>query len=92
VKKSAPSGRELEIALLKLLRKNNFSGAEDVSVFVVGPKPTPVYIVTLGTDVATVLKALLTPVLGKRTHPSSTEWVLFRTEAEAILESAANGS
>jgi len=55
VKKSAPSGRELESALLKLLRKNDFRGAEDVSVFVVGPKPTPVYILTLADDVAKIL-------------------------------------
>jgi hypothetical protein len=90
VKKSAPSGKDLETALLTLLRKNNFSGAAHISVFVVGPKPTSVYIVTLGVDVATVLKELLASVIGRRTHPSPTEWVLFRTEAESIIESAAN--
>jgi hypothetical protein len=86
--KSAPSGKELEIALLELLRKNHFSGAEHVSVFVVGPKPTPVYILTLTSDVAKVLEALLAPVLGKRTQQSSTEWVLFPADAEAIVKGA----
>jgi hypothetical protein len=88
-KKSAPSGKELEISLLELLRKNHFSGGQHVSVFVVGPKPTPVYILTLGSDLAKVLAELLVSVLGKRTQPSSTEWVLFRADAEAILKAAA---
>jgi hypothetical protein len=87
--KSAPSGKELEIALLELLRKNHFSGPEEASVFAVGPKPTPVYIVTMGSDVAQVLETLLAPILGKRTQPSSTEWILFRADAEAILKAAA---
>ena len=86
MKKSAPSGRELESALLKLLRKNDFRGAEDVSVFVVGPKPTPVYILTLADDVAKILDDLLVSVVGKRTSP--TEFVLFRTDVEAILKAA----
>jgi hypothetical protein len=89
VKKSAPSGRELEIALHKLLRKNHFTGAEHVNVFVLGRKATPVYILTLGADVAKVLTDLLDPVLGKRTQSSLTEWVLFRDDAEAILKAAA---
>jgi hypothetical protein len=83
---SAPSGRELEIALFNLLRENNFSGAEYLSVFVVGPKPLPIYILTLSPDVAKALTDLLAPVLGKRTQPSPTEWVLFRADAEAILK------
>ena len=88
--KSAPSARELETALLELLRRNNFTGPEHVSVFVTGPKPTPIYILTLGDEVAKVLEDLLAPVLRNRTQPSPTEWVLFRTDAEAILKSAAN--
>ncbi len=88
MKKPAPSGKDLETALQELLRKNHFTGAEHVSVFVTGPTPTPVYILTLGADVATVLTDLLNPVLGSRTHPSLTEWVLFRPDAEAILKAA----
>ncbi len=89
-KKEAPTGVELETALLELLGKHNFSGAEHVSVFVVGPKQTPVYIVTLGVDVANALRPLLLPLFGKRIQPSRTEWVLFRPDAEAILEIAEN--
>ena len=88
MKKPAPSGKDLESALQELLRKNHFTGAEHVSVFVTGPTPTPVYILTLGADVATALTDLLNPVLGSRTHPSLTEWVLFRPDAEAILKAA----
>ena len=86
---SAPSGRELEIALLKLLRKNYVSGGEYLSVLVVGPRPTPIYILTVGDDVAKVLEGLLTTVLGRRPQPSSTEWVLFRADADAILRAVA---
>jgi hypothetical protein len=89
VKTSAPSGRELEIALLELLRKNHFSGAEQVSVFVVGQELTPIYILTIGTEVAEVLGDLLLPLLGQRSQASSTEWVLFRGDAEKILKAAA---
>ncbi len=88
VKKSVPSGTDLETALLELLRKNHFTGPEHVSVFVIGPAPTPVYILTLGLEVATALGDLLEPVLGSRTHPSLTEWVLFRPDVEAILRAA----
>jgi hypothetical protein len=87
--KTAPSGRDLQTALHELLRKNYFTGAEDINVFVVGPKPLPIYILTLSSDVAKALTDLLAPTLGKRTQPSSTEWVLFRADADAILEAAA---
>ena len=87
---AAPTGIELETALLELLRKNNFGGAEHVSVLVVGPKPTPVYILSLGDEVAKVLEGILTTVLGRRPYHASTGWVLFRTDAEAILEAAKN--
>ena len=87
--KTAPSGSDLETALHELLRKNHFTGAEDINVFVVGPNPLPIYILTLSSDVAKVLTDLLAPMLGKRTQPSSTEWVLFRADADAILQAAA---
>jgi regulator of extracellular matrix RemA (YlzA/DUF370 family) len=90
VKKSAPSGRELEIALHQLLRKNHFAGVGHISVLVVGPKTTPVYRVTLDTDSAKVLGELLDALLGRRTQPSPTEWVLFRDDAAAILKAAAD--
>lgn len=78
----------MEKALLHILRRNHFTGSEDVSVFVVGPAPTPIYILTFGGDVAKVLGDLLLPILGKRIQSSPMEWVLFRTDAEAILEAA----
>lgn len=90
MKKSAPSGKDLETALLALLRKNHFTGREEASVFVVGRKATPVYILTLSVDAAKVLRDLLAPVLGSRTRNSLTEWVLFRSDAEAILDAAKN--
>ena len=86
---SAPSGRELETALLELLRRSLFSGAEHLSVLVIGPAITPVYILTLSVEVANALTDLLEPVVGTRTHPSPTEWVLFRPDAEAILKAVA---
>jgi hypothetical protein len=49
----------MEKALLHILRRNQFTGSEDVSVFAVGPAPTPIYILTLGGDVANVLGDLL---------------------------------
>jgi hypothetical protein len=85
VKTSAPSGGELERALHELLRKNHFSGPEHVSVFLVGPEVTPIYILTMGSDVAKVLADLLAPLLGTRAQASSTEWVLFHSDAEKIL-------
>jgi hypothetical protein len=39
----------------------------------------------MGSDVAKVLADLLVPVLGKRLQASSTEWVLFRADAETML-------
>jgi hypothetical protein len=87
--KPPPSGRALEIALQALLCENNFNGTEDINVFVVGPKLLPIYILTLSPDVARALADLLAPVLGKRTQPSATEWVLFRADADAILKTAA---
>jgi hypothetical protein len=86
--KAAPSGEELEMALLQLLRKNEYIGPEQVSVFVTGPTATPVYILTLAADVAKAVTDILDPVLGGRTQPSATEWVLFRPDAEAILKAA----
>ena len=87
-KRAAPSARELEKALLHILRRNHFTGPEEVSVLVVGSGPTPIYLVTLGSAAAALLRDLLVGVLGKRTQPSFTELVLFRTDAEAILEAA----
>ena len=88
--KPAPSGSDLEKALLQILRNNDFRGAEEVSVFVVGAQKTPVYLLTLGTDAGKALRDLLAPILGERTQTSSTEWVLFRPDVEAILKAARN--
>jgi hypothetical protein len=66
VSRSTPSRKELEIALLKRLRENRFSGAEHVSVFVVDPKRTLVDILTLSSDGPKALEDLLAPVMGKR--------------------------
>jgi hypothetical protein len=84
----APSGDELETALRELLRRSLFSGEEHLSVQVIGPTLTPVYILTLGVEVAKALPDLLEPIVGTRTHPSPTEWVLFRPDVEAILKTA----
>lgn len=89
MKTSAPSGKELEIALLELLRKNHFSGTEHVSVFVVGQESTPIYILTIGTEVAEALGDLLLPLFGQRSQARSTEWILFRADVERILKAAA---
>jgi hypothetical protein len=83
---AAPSGGELETALRELLRKNHFGRAEHLSVQVIGPTLTPVYILTVSVEVARALRDVLDPMLGNRTHPSLTEWVLFRPDAETILK------
>jgi hypothetical protein len=78
----------METALHRLLRKHEFNGQGYVHVVVVGLKSSPIYLVTLGADAAKVLSEALTPVLGVRTHPSPTNWVLFRTDASAILKAS----
>jgi hypothetical protein len=85
---AAPSGEELETALLQLLHRSLFNGAEDLSVQVIGPSLTPVYILTLSVEVANALAGLVDPAISSRTHPSPTEWVLFRPDVEAILKAA----
>jgi hypothetical protein len=85
---AAPSGEELETALLELLHRGLFSGEEHLSVQVIGPSLTPVYILTLSVEVANALTDLLDPAVARRTHPSPTEWVLFRPDVEAILKAA----
>ena len=85
---AAPSGEELETALLELLHRSLFNGEEHLSVQVIGPPLTPVYILTLSVEVANALTDLLDPAVSSRTHPSSTEWVLFRPDAEEILKKA----
>ena len=80
----------METVLLELLRRNHYTGQEEVSVLVVGPATTPVYILTLGVEVARALDELLVPVLGQRTQPSPTVWVLFRPDVVVILEAAKN--
>lgn len=84
-----PSGRQLEAALLEHLRKNHFTGVEHVSVFVIGIDPIPIYLLNTGDDVAAVLEDLLKRVLGRRPQPTSTEWVLFRADVNAILKALA---
>jgi hypothetical protein len=78
----------METALHRLLRKHEFNGQGYVHVVVVGLKSSPIYLVSLGTDAAKVLGEALTPVLGVRIHPSPTNWVLFRTDASAILKAS----
>jgi hypothetical protein len=78
----------METALHRLLRKHEFNGQGYVHVVVVGLKSSPIYLVSLGADAAKVLGEALTPVLGVRTHPSPTNWVLFRTDASAILKAS----
>jgi hypothetical protein len=84
-----PSGRQLEAALLEHLRKKHFTGAEHVSVFVIGIDPIPIYLLNTGDDVAAALGDLLKTVLGRRPQPTSTEWVLFRADVHAILKALA---
>jgi hypothetical protein len=86
--KLAPTAAEMESAFHDLLHKNEFNGQGYVSVVVVGLKSSPIYLVTLGADVAKVLGEALAPVLGTRTQPSPTNWVLFRTDASAILRAS----
>ena len=91
-KTPAPSAREVESALRELLRRNHFTRTEQVSVLSYGQEFTPIYVLTLGSEVAPVLQDLLMPLLGTRTQPSAMEWVLFRPDAEAILDAAADQS
>jgi hypothetical protein len=86
--KPAPSAGEVETAFHRLLRKHEFSGQGYVHVVQVGLKSSPIYLVTLGADAAKVLGEVLAPLLGPRTHPSPTNWVLFRTDASAILKAS----
>ena len=86
--KPAPSAGEVETAFHRLLRKHEFTGQGYVHVVMVGLKSSPIYLVTMGADAAKVLSEALAPVLGTRTHPSPTNWVLFRTDASAILRAA----
>lgn len=90
--KAAPGAKELEMALLQLLRKNDYTGPEHVSVFVTGPTTAPVYVLTLAADAAKALADILDPVLGGRAQPSPTKWVLFLPDAEAILRAAQKNS
>jgi hypothetical protein len=78
----------MEIALLQLLRKNQFAGPGHVHVVAVGLESSPIYLVTLGTDTAKALTHVLSPVLGARSQPSPTSWVLFTRDAAAIVRSA----
>ena len=87
--KPPPSAGEMENALHQLLRKHAFDGPEYIHVAVVGLKSSPIYLVTLGTDVAKVLGEALAPMLEARTHPSPTSWILFRTDASAIIKASA---
>jgi hypothetical protein len=86
--KPAPSAGEVEVALHHLLRKYQFDDEGYVHVVVVGLKSSPIYLVTLGADVAKVLGEALAPVIGARSQPSPTNWVLFRTDASAILKAS----
>ena len=86
--KLAPTAGEMETALHRLLRQHEFNGQGYVHVVVVGLKSSPIYLVTLGADAAKVLGEALAPVLGARTQPSPTNWVLFRTDAAAILKAS----
>jgi hypothetical protein len=88
VKKSAPSEIEQEIALRQLLRKNQFTGAGPINVLNIGPPPRPLHRVILDADSAKALANLVDSIVGRRTHPSPTESVLFRSDAEAILKAA----
>jgi hypothetical protein len=81
----APSAGDLEIALDQLLRKSQYAGPRHVKVVAVGLESSPVYLVSLGADAAKVLGNALAPVLGTRSQPSPTSWVLFRNDATAIL-------
>jgi hypothetical protein len=85
----APSAREVESALRELLRRNHFTRTEQVSVLSYGQEFTPIYMLTLSSEAAPVLRDLLIPLLGTRTQPSATEWVLFRPDADAILKAIA---
>ena len=86
--KPAPSAGEMETAFHRLLRKHEFNGQGYVHVVVVGLNSSPIYLVTFGADAAKILGEALAPVLGTRTHPSPTNWVLFRTDASAILKAS----
>jgi hypothetical protein len=86
--KRAPTAGEMEIALHQLLHKNQFTGREHVHVVAVGLESSPIYLVTLGADAAQALAHVLAPVLGIRSHPSPTNWVLFTSDAAAIVRSA----
>ena len=78
----------MEIAFPQLLRKNQFTVAGHVHVIAVGLESSPIYLVTLGTDAAKVLARALSPLLGTRSHPSPTRWMLLTSDAVAILRSA----
>jgi hypothetical protein len=84
----APSAGDLEIALDQLLRKGRYAGPGHVKVVAVGIESSPVYLVSLGADAAKVLGSALAPVLGTRSQPSPVSWVLFRSDAAAILRTA----
>jgi hypothetical protein len=86
--KPAPSAGDLQIALDQLLRKSQFDGPAHVKVVAVGLESSPVYLVSLGAGAAKVLGNALAPVLGTRSHPSPTRWVLFVSDAAAILRTA----
>jgi hypothetical protein len=79
---------ELEIALHQLLRKYQFTGVGHISVVAVGPETTPAYLVNLDLAAAKLLGEILAPVLGSRSQPRTTDWVLFQADADAIVKLA----
>jgi hypothetical protein len=81
----APSAQDLEIALQELLRKNRFPPEGHLRVFGVVAESSPAYLLTLSPEAAAVLMEVLAPILADRKLPSPTEWVLFQSEAVAIL-------
>jgi len=83
-----PSPGEVEIALHQLLRKYQFTGVGHISVVAVGPTATPVYLVNLDLAAAKLLGEVLAPVLGNRSQPSATNWVLFPADSAAIVKLA----
>jgi hypothetical protein len=86
--RAPPTPGEVEIALHQLLRKYQFTGVGHINVIVVGPAATPAYLINLDLAAAKLLGGVLAPVLGSRAQPSATEWVLFQSDAGAIVKLA----
>lgn len=83
--KPAPSAEKLEAALRELLEKHHITGETSLRVSGVVADSLPAYLVTLSSDAAKVLIDELAPILASRTLPSPIEWVIFHSEAIAIL-------